>query len=163
MNQLISREECSVNNLICIVSPQSVPLPFKSLLVHEKYMTETLENHFKTQIRINVQNCVVNQNSLTRTVILKNEEQTPLVLAAIVIKLDNLPNSAVINEVKELKKPFGRILREAGYTYQSKEKVYFYVCGFSRENKGGKFWGRKSKMIVNDKVVAIVAEIVAFS
>ena len=104
-----------------------MPVPYRSLLVHERDMTPTLEDAYGTGIRLRVLEYELRDNVVSRQVALIAEgREEPVAFGAIKIDLENLPPRAR-SLVLELKQPLGTILRTQGVPHISRPDVFMRV------------------------------------
>ncbi|MDX1951345.1 MAG: hypothetical protein SFY81_04130 [Verrucomicrobiota bacterium] len=113
-----------------LLSESGVPQPYRALLVHERDMTPTLEEHYQSQVRLKVLSRQKRGGFYYREVLLfssanPNEAQ-PIEFGAIKINLNSLPLPAQKEVVSELM-PFGNVLAKYKVIHSSKPKGYFSV------------------------------------
>lgn len=109
------------------MSTASLPEPYRSLLVHEKDMTSTLEGFHASRLRIRPIHQVIDDALCSREVVLEREtDGAPVEFGASCIHLGRLPE-AVRHEIREARRPLGGILNEHRIPYQSRPGRYFSV------------------------------------
>jgi chorismate-pyruvate lyase len=127
------------------VSPYDIPLPYRSLLVHESDMTMTLEQHFGNRIGLRVLSTFFRGGWYYRRVLLVQEYSgRPVQMGAIRMDLGvfsrRIRAQILSNEV-----PLGRILRDARVDFRSQAKVYVAVTPNSEMM--GVFWMREPRTL----------------
>src|SRR5438046_10325221 len=95
------------------VAANDVPEPYRSLLVHDREMTLTLESAYSRRVKLRVQTYDLRANVFSRQVVLIPGAATAVAFCAIKIYLDYFPPDAK-RLVVERKQPLGTIL----YTQQ---------------------------------------------
>src|SRR5438270_7717748 len=95
------------------VSPYDIPLPYRSLLVHESDMTMTLEQHFGNRIGLRVLSTFSRGGWYYRRVLLVQEYSgRPVEMGAIRMDL-SVFSRRVRAQIMSNDVPLGRILRDA--------------------------------------------------
>ena len=106
---------------------RDIPEPYKSLLVHDRDMTPTLEHAHEQRIRLRVLKYSVTENVMSRQVVLVPENETrPVSFGAIKINLQRFDGEAR-RLVLERKQPLGAILRAEGMKHAGRPDAYFRV------------------------------------
>ncbi|MBL8290630.1 MAG: hypothetical protein JNN08_02270 [Bryobacterales bacterium] len=109
------------------VTPEGVPEPYRSLLVHKRDMTPTLEKACGGRLHLRVIRCAVNGGVMSRMVVLEMDgSRKPVEVGAIRIHLYRLPEEAR-TPVLELHDPFGAILRDHAIEHTSRPTAYFEI------------------------------------
>lgn len=104
---------------------RDMPEPYRSLLVHNRDMTPTLEHAHDRRIELRVLEHAVTGNVLSRQVVLVTEnEMRPVSFGAIKINLQHFSGEAR-RLVLELKQPLGTILRTQGLEHAGCPDAYF--------------------------------------
>ena len=104
-----------------------LPEPEKSLLVHERDMTPTLEAAHGGKLQVRVLRYAASPEAVTRLVTLEIAgTPEPVGVGAIHIFMSRLPPEAK-ERVLGLREPLGRILQETGVTHYSRPVAYFHV------------------------------------
>jgi hypothetical protein len=144
--------------------PDDIPLPFRTLLVHDRNMTLTLEAHWGP-VLLRVLSMATEGESYFRRVVLAQEYSArPVVMGA--IRIDLTAFSATIRKrILENRLPFGRLLREGGVEYVSRPKAYFSVTPNSEML--GVFWmrephplyGRRTEVLIGRRQVGDIVEV----
>lgn len=127
------------------LSPYDIPLPYRSLLVHQSDMTLTLEQHFGGRIALRLLSTFVKNGWYYRRVLLVQEYSgRPVEMGAIRMRLDavsrRIRGLILSNEV-----PLGRIFRDAQVDARSQAKVFLAVVPNSEMM--GVFWMRESRTL----------------
>jgi len=148
-----------------LVEPEDIPLPYKSLLVHDIDMTLTLERHFGGQIALRPLSTFTSRGSYFRRVLLVQEYSgQPVEMGAIRMKLDafgvTLRRKILQNEV-----PLGRILRDGNFDYVSRVKSFLTVK--PNPEMMGVFWmrepcplyGRRTELIRQNRKIGDIVEV----
>lgn len=149
---------------ICIVEPDDIEEPFRTMLVHSQDMTPTLEHSAGSRIGLVVLCREISGNVLLRQVLLLAEEldRTPLVLGNIEIGLNHLPEHArelVMDGVI----PFGAILRQEQIDHWNSPGEFFRLRLSAPLSKhfdaafGQITYGRSR--IITDRNEAILAQV----
>ncbi len=128
-----------------IVAPFEIPMPYRSLLVHEDDMTITLERHFGGRVILRALSTFTSGAWYFRRVLLVQEYTgRPVEMGAIRMKLDRfgarLKKQILKNEV-----PLGRILRDSGFTYVSHAMAFLAIT--PNPEMMGVFWMREPKTL----------------
>ena len=127
------------------VAPYEIPMPYRSLLVHEDDMTITLERHFGGRVVLRALSTFTSGGWYFRRVLLVQEYTgRPVEMGAIRMKLDRfgarLKKQILKNEV-----PLGRLLRDSGFTYVSHATAFLAIT--PNPEMMGVFWMRESKTL----------------
>lgn len=110
------------------VDGEAVPEPYKSLLVHERDMTSTLETFHKTGIHLRVVGREHRGDEYFREVVLALDgSEKPVEFGAIRINLALFadPTRAAILEERY---PLGHILKDFAIDYQSRPKAFLRIA-----------------------------------
>jgi hypothetical protein len=147
------------------VAPHRIPPPYRSLLVHERDMTLTLEAHFGGRVTLRALSTFREGSSYYRRVLLVQEYSArPVEMGAIRIDLlafrPRLRAEILANRI-----PLGRLLRDRGVDYRSRPTDFFAVTPNSEMM--GVFWmreprtlyGRRTEMSVDGRKVGDIVEI----
>src|SRR5204863_7154924 len=104
-----------------------IPEPYRSLLVHERDMTPTLEDAYQRSVQLRVLKYDLRENVLSRQIVLVPEGSTrAVVFGAIKIYLEHFPAEAK-RLVLELKLPLGTILRTQRIAHFSRPDAFIQV------------------------------------
>ncbi len=147
------------------IAAADIPLPYRALLVHERDMTVTLEEHWGGRVVLRVLSVFTNRSWYVRRVLLSHEYSgRPVEMGAIRIDLDafapRIRAHILRNDV-----PLGRLLRDGGVNYLSRPKLFLSVTPNSEMM--GVFWmrepralyGRRTEVLVSDRKVGDIVEI----
>ena len=147
------------------VAPGRIPLPYRSLLVHERDMTLTLEAHFGGPITLRALSTFREGRSYFRRVLLVKEYSgRPVEMGAIRIDLDAF-RPKIRRQILDNVVPLGRVLRDGGVDYRSRPRVFLKVTPNSEMM--GVFWmrealplyGRQTEMSVDGRKIGDIVEI----
>jgi hypothetical protein len=147
------------------VAPSRIPLPYRSLLVHERDMTLTLESHFGGRATLRALSTFRKGESYYRRVLLVQEYSArPVEMGAIRIDLRAF-KPRIRTEILRNRVPLGRLLRDGGVDYRSRPTVFLAVTPNSEMM--GVFWmreprtlyGRQTEMSVDGRKVGDIVEI----
>lgn len=104
---------------------ESVPPPYRSLLVHEQDMTSTLESYWGTSLHLKVLDKHIEDASLTRQVVLLTDtEELPVEFGAIRIQLDRFEDSAR-EEIVACLRPLGNLLLHFKIDFSCRPSAFF--------------------------------------
>ena len=150
---------------VTVVAPGQIPLPYRSLLVHDSDMTLTLERHFGGSVALRPLSTFSSGRSYFRRVLLVQEYSGhPVEMGAIRMRLDvftpRLQAKILQNEI-----PLGRLLRDGKVQYQSRVKSYLSVT--PNAEMMGVFWmreprrlyGRRTEVILRDNKIGDIVEV----
>ena len=126
-----------------VVPPDDIPLPYRSLLVHDIDMTLTLERHFGGRIVLRPLSTFTVGDSYFRRVLLVQEYSgQPVEMGAIRMRLDAF-SEAIRGQILKNEVPLGRILREGSFEYASHVKAFLRVT--PNPEMMGVFWMREPR------------------
>ena len=148
------------------IEAESVPEPYRSLLVHENDMTPTLEAAYRQRIHIRLISRKVEGDVLLRQVALVlDSDERPVEFGAIRIQLSQLPPEAR-QLVLESKLPLGRLLQDFFIQHSSEPVAYLAVKADDRIGEAlqtpslQRLYGRRNKLLMpSGEVLAEVLEI----
>jgi hypothetical protein len=127
------------------VAPEALPMPYRALLVHERDMTLTLEEHFGGRVVLRPLSVFVSDGWYCRRVLLAQEYSgRPVEMGAIRIRLDALP-PAVQEAIRRNEVPLGRLLRDAGVDFVSRPRDFFAIT--PNPEMLGVFWMREPRTL----------------
>lgn len=107
------------------ITGEEVPEPYRTLLVHARDMTPTLEEHHGERIYLRVLGRRLEGASLLREVVLTTEmSHRPTEFGAIVIYTDRYPPAAQ-EEILASHCPLGTILASHAIEHESRPQAYF--------------------------------------
>jgi hypothetical protein len=147
------------------IAASRIPLPYRSLLVHERDMTLTLEEHFGGPVTLRALSTFREGRSYFRRVLLvKQYSGRPVEMGA--IRIDLLAfRPAIRRQILDNVVPLGRVLRDGGVDYRSRPRVFLKVTPNSEMM--GVFWmreartlyGRQTEMSVDGRKIGDIVEI----
>jgi len=109
------------------VEGDAIPEPYRSLLVHDRDMTPTLERAHDRSILLRVLRRALVGDVLSRQVVLVPEgSSVPAAFGAIKIHLEHFPDEAK-PLVLEGKQPLGAILRAQGIEHRGRPEAYVQI------------------------------------
>lgn len=109
------------------VDGQQMPEPYKTLLVHNRDMTPTLERAHDRSILLRVLGSTLSGGVLSREVLLLPEgAEAPVAFGASKIHLEYFPDEAR-PELLEGKRPLGAILRAHGIAHTGRPEIFLEV------------------------------------
>lgn len=125
-----------------LIPGQAMPEPYRSLLVHERDMTPTLEAHHACDIHIEVLGRERRGDAYFREVILRLDvDDRPVEFGANRIALDLLPG-VVRRLVLQEQLPLGHILKAHDVVHTGKPSAYFMVESDALMNRAFGLSGR---------------------
>lgn len=136
------------------VGDGDLPLPYRSLLVHQRDMTVVLEQHFGGRISLRPLSVFVQGSWYYRRVLLVQEYSgRPVEMGAIRVNLSAFP-PRVRQQVLRGEVPLGRVLRDGGVDYLSRPRRFLRVTPNSEMM--GVFWMREPKPLYGRQTEVIV-------
>lgn len=149
-----------------LIEGTAMPEPYRSLLVHQRDMTRTLESFHRDSIHLHVISRRRDGDSYWReSLLLLDGNQKAIEYGAIKIHLGNVPEPGR-SLILEEHLPLGGILNSAGLRYNSQPSAYFHCTAdaFIGEAfatpRGGELYGRQNTLRLTDgKLVAEIIEI----
>jgi hypothetical protein len=110
------------------VDGEAIPEPYKSLLVHERDMTSTLESFHKAGIHLRLVSRDQRGDEYFREVVLVLDgSEKPVEFGAIKIQLDRFPEK-VRQEILREQYPLGHLLKDFAIEYQSCPRAFLRVA-----------------------------------
>lgn len=107
-----------------VIEPGDVPEPYRSLLVHERDMTRTLEQFHDASIHLRVLSRHRDAGAYCRESVLELDgDDRPVEFGAIKIHLDRFPEPGRTQILEEYR-PLGGILNASGRPYTSRPTAY---------------------------------------
>lgn len=126
LNEFYAEDNLSLPS-VTPVKGREMPEPYRSLLVHDRDMTPTLEAAYGRTMNLHVLKYSLKDEVFSRLIVLKPEGiDTPVVFGAIKIYLDEFP-SVAREMVLERKLPLGTILESQGIKHFSRPDAFFQV------------------------------------
>jgi chorismate-pyruvate lyase len=147
------------------IEPDDIPLPYRSLLVHQIDMTLTLERHFGGRVALRPLSTFSHGPWYFRRVLLAQEYTgRPVEMGAIRIKVSAFPDR-IRRQILKNDVPLGRLLRDGGVQYESRPKLFLSVT--PNPEMMGVFWmrepktlyGRRTEMIRNGTKIGDIVEV----
>jgi hypothetical protein len=147
------------------IAARRIPLPYRTLLVHEQDMTLTLEAHFGGRVTLRALSTFRKGSSYYRRVLLVQEYSArPVEMGAIRIDLTAF-KQRIRAQILANRVPLGRLLRDGGVDYRSRPTHFLAVKPNSEMM--GVFWmreprllyGRQTEMSVDGRKVGDIVEI----
>ena len=147
------------------IGPDGIPQPYRSLLVHQRDMTLTLEAHFGGRVVLRPLSTFTSGPWYYRRVLLAQEYSgRPVEMGAIRIRLAALPRK-VQAEIRRNVVPLGRILRDGGVDFTSMPREFFEVV--PNAEMMGVFWmreaktlfGRRTEVLLDGKAIGDIVEV----
>jgi chorismate-pyruvate lyase len=127
------------------IEPDDIPSPYRSLLVHERDMTLTLEAHFGGRVVLRPLSTYMRGAWYYRRVLLAQEYSgRPVEMGAIRIKIDAFAPK-VRAEILRNAVPLGRILRDSGVDFRSKPTAFLAIT--PNPEMMGVFWMREPRTL----------------
>ena len=127
------------------VEPDEIPLPYRSLLVHENDMTLTLERHFGGRVVLrSLSTFTMGQWYFRRVLLVQEFSGRPLEMGAIRMKLRAF-TQRIREQILANRIPLGRILRDGRVDYQSRPKSFLSVT--PNGEMMGVFWMREPRTL----------------
>jgi hypothetical protein len=127
LDEFYARSELSLPPLDQ-VDGEAVPEPSKSLLVHERDMTSTLESFHKTGIHLRLVSREQRGDEYFREVVLVLDgSEKPVEFGAIKIQLDRFPEK-VRQEILREQFPLGHLLKDFAIEYQSRPRAFLRIA-----------------------------------
>ena len=115
-----------------IIPGETVPEPFRSLLVHHNDMTPTLEAFHQSDIHLEIVSRERRGDFYFREVVLRlNRDDQPVEFGAIKIYLGRFPEDAQDLILQE-NVPLGRILKDCGVKHRTEAKAFLRVASDPR-------------------------------
>ena len=150
------------------VEGRDVPEPYRSLLVHDRDMTPTLEDAHNRTIQLRVLQYTVAGNILSRQVVLVPENETrPVAFGAIKINLQHFHGEAK-RLVLERRQPLGTILHTQGMEHSGHADAYIRITpdalihdALSLREPTTLYGRRKAMVDAGGRILAQVVEILA--
>ncbi|HEY0075067.1 MAG TPA: hypothetical protein VGB77_13260 [Abditibacteriaceae bacterium] len=110
-----------------LIEPEAIPEPYKSLLVHERDMTSTLERFHGGRCHVHALQCIEDENYSRLVVLELDKSDKPVEFGAITIHLQNFDKVAR-DLILQRQKPLGAILNEENIPYVSSPQAFFRIA-----------------------------------
>ena len=147
------------------VAPGRIPPPYRSLLVHERDMTLTLESHFGGRVALRALSTFRKGQSYYRRVLLVQEYSArPVEMGAIRIDLMAF-KPRIRSQILSNRVPLGRLLRDGGVDYRSRPTAFLAVTpnpemmGILWMREPRTLYGRQTEMSIDGRKVGDIVEI----
>jgi hypothetical protein len=147
------------------VAAHDLPSPYRALLVHERDMTLTLEEHFGGRVALRALATFTRGSWYYRRVLLAQAYSgRPVEMGAIRIRLDafrpGIRTHILANQI-----PLGRVLRDGGVNYVSRPRAFMALTPNSEMM--GVFWmrepitlyGRRTEVFDRGKKIGDIVEV----
>jgi chorismate-pyruvate lyase len=109
------------------LSGESMPQPYRSLLVHSLDMTPTLESFYRQPMNLSVLSREQQDYAYLREVVLKcSGDRRPVEYGVIRISLNHLPGPASLRVLEE-QRPLGNILQTEAIAHLSWPQAFFKI------------------------------------
>ena len=153
--------------VISSLKDTQIPEPYRSLLVHDRDMTPTLETVFRQKIHLRVLQQWLSGDILTRQVVLVlDEDRVPVEFGAIRIHLDAFSPPAR-EEILQGRRPLGAILHHHQVEHHSRPLAFIRVGAdtliseaLQSQVKGNTLYGRLNVLRdVQERKIAEILEI----
>lgn len=149
-----------------VIAPGEIPEPYRSLLVHERDMTRTLEQFHGTPIHLRVLGRHKEGPAYCRESALELDgSDRPVEYGAIKIHLDRFPEPSRTQILGE-HRPLGGILNSSGRAYTSRPTAYLrftadaFIAGALRISLPATLYGRQNTLRDSDgQVLSEIIEI----
>lgn len=113
--------------LLEFIEGESMPQPYRGLLVHDSDMTPTLRDFHGCTMNLQVVQAEMSEDYVMRQVVLhRSTDNAPVEYGAIGIQLDGFPPH-VKALIREGKRPLGGILESEGVPHRSAPRGYFAI------------------------------------
>ena len=127
------------------IDPADIPLPYRSLLVHDTDMTLTLERHFGGRVSLRpLSTFALGPWYFRRVLLAQQYTGRPVEMGAIRIKIAAFPER-IQRQILKNDVPLGRLLRDGGVQYQSRPTMFLSVT--PNPEMMGVFWMREPKTL----------------
>ena len=128
-----------------VVEPDAIPLPYRTLLVHDSDMTLTLERHFGGRVVLRPLSTFSLGGSYFRRVLLVQEYAgQPVEMGAIRMELDAF-DAPLRRQILDNEIPLGSILRDRRFEYASRVKAFLQLE--PNPEMMGVFWMREPRVL----------------
>jgi chorismate-pyruvate lyase len=137
------------------IEAEALPEPYKSLLVHERDMTSTLERFHQSRCHVHALQCLEEEDYSRLVVLELNESDKPIEFGAITIHLQNF-DKAARDLISQGQKPLGAILNEENILYVSSPQAFFrivpdgLICSALKIHSTDWLYGRCNRLTLKD-------------
>ena len=137
------------------VSPEEIPLPYRSLLAHERDMTPTLEQHYGGRVCLRMLSMFRSGPWYQRRVLLVQEYSgRPVAMGALRIKFDPF-TPRIRAEILRHEVPLGRILRDGGVNFESRPRAFLAIT--PNPEMMGVFWMREPRTLYGRRTDVLIS------
>lgn len=147
------------------VSPEEIPLPYRSLLVHRDDMTPTLERHYGGRLVLRPLSVFTSGGSYFRRVLLVSEYAgQPVEMGAIRMELDAF-GAPIRRKILENEIPFGRVVRDGRFDCRSEPTAFLAVepnpemMGVFWMREPSTLYGRRTRIVRRGAVIGDIVEV----
>ena len=113
----------------CEILAENIPEPYKSLLVHDKDMTPTLETYYRETIHLRILNkAMLNSIYMRKVLLLLDSNEKPVEFGAIRIYIDRFSTQAQ-KHIVDGYRPLGGVLHSEHIPHSSGPTSYFMLEG----------------------------------
>ncbi len=147
------------------VSPEEIPLPYRSLLVHGDDMTPTLERHYGGRLVLRPLSVFTSGGSYFRRVLLVSEYAgQPVEMGAIRMELDAF-GAPIRRKILENEIPFGRVVRDGRFDCRSEPTAFLAVepnpemMGVFWMREPSTLYGRRTRIVRRGAVIGDIVEV----
>jgi len=150
-----------------MISPGSIPPPYRDLLVPDHSMTVTLERHFGVQVALRTLFTWSRGRWYFRRIVLAREDSgRPVEMGAVHINLETV-GPRIRAQILRQEIPIGRLLSHGPVPYRSRPKRFLAVTPNSEMM--GVFWmreprtlyGRQTELTLGGRAIGDIIEILA--
>jgi chorismate-pyruvate lyase len=150
---------------ITTVDPDRIPSPYRSLLVHERDMTVTLEAHHDGRVVLRTLSSLREGRWYFRKVLLAEEVSgRPVEMGIIQVDLETF-SRPIRDRILRNEVPLGRLLREGGVDYRSRPTAFLAIepnpelLGVFWMGKPRTLYGRQTELTLKGRKIGDVVEI----
>ena len=147
------------------VSPEEIPLPYRSLLVHGDDMTPTLERHYGGRLVLRPLSVFTSGGSYFRRVLLVSEYAgQPVEMGAIRMELDAF-DAPIRGKILENEIPFGRVVRDGRFDCRSEPTAFLAVepnpemMGVFWMREPSTLYGRRTRIVRRGSAIGDIVEV----
>jgi chorismate-pyruvate lyase len=148
-----------------VVRPDRIPSPYRSLLVHERDMTVTLEAHHDGRVVLRTLSSFRESRWYVRKVLLAEEVSgRPVEMGVVEVDLEAF-SRPIRNRILRGQVPLGRLLREGGVDYLSRPTAFLAIepnselLGVFWMGKPRTLYGRQTELTLKGRRIGHVVEI----
>jgi hypothetical protein len=128
-----------------IIAPDQIPFPYRSLLVHDRDMTLTLERHFGDTVVLRpLSTFSIGGSYYRRVLLVQAYSGNPVEMGAIRMRLDAF-GPRLRAKIRRNEVPLGRILRDGRFLYENHVKAFLAIT--PNPEMMGVFWMREPRVL----------------